>query len=461
MSAIPEEVGNSGVRRVTFLGRRWDRTGSSDDLGRSAYGIIALSWLILGTPALAENWPQWRGPSGDSTSPEERLPLNWNEQRGIVWKVELPGWGDSTPAVWQDALFVTAQDDDKLLLLRLKRESGQTLWTREVGTAETPRGGPGRGSQKFHDLHNNASPSPVTDGKVVVVHFGNGLLAAYDFNGQQLWRRNLQDDYGPYSIWWGHANSPVLYGDLVISVCMQDSLAGVADRPPASYLVAHDKRTGKPKWRSARMTDADAEECDSYTTPLLIQTAQGPQLVVMGANQLDGYDPDTGEQIWYLRGIVGGRTITGPTAGLQMVFATQGMRKDLLAVKLGHQGKLTRRDVVWKQTEATPDTCCPVLWRDLLFTVSDNGVAKCYDAHTGHQKWKKRLPGDYKASPIAAEGRIYFLNMHGVTTVVAASDRFSKLSENTLDDDTTASPAVSGGRIYLRGKKFLYAIGKK
>lgn len=421
---------------------------------------IALICCECAVPARAENWPQWRGPRGDSTSQEQQLPVHWNEKRGIAWKVELPGWGDSTPAVWEDALFVTTQEDDKLLLLRLRRDNGQTVWSREVGTAETPRGNVARGSQKFHDLHNNASPSPVTDGKLVFAHFGNGVLAAYDFQGQQLWRRNLQDDYGPYSIWWGHANSPVLYGDFVISVCMQDTLSGVSAQEAASYLVAHDKRTGKPKWKSSRMTGADAEECDSYTTPLLAQTPKGPQLVVMGANQLDGYDPNTGKQIWYLPGIVGGRTITGPTAGLDMVFATQGMRKDLLAVRLGREGELTRRDVVWKETEATPDTCCPVVWRHLLFTVSDNGVAKCYDAYTGHLKWKKRLPGDYKASPLAAEGRVYFLNMRGVTTVVAANDRFDKLAENTLDDDTTASPAVSGRRIYVRGKKHLYAIKK-
>lgn len=425
------------------------------------YPAVALACLLLAATAWAEDWPQWRGPRGDSTSQERGLPLNWNEQRGIVWKVELPGWSDSTPAIWQDAVFVTTQDDGKLLLMRLRRDNGQTLWSRQVGEAETPRGKPDRGVQVFHDLHNNASPSPVTDGKIVVAHFGNGVLAAYDFQGQQLWRRNLQDDYGPYSIWWGHANSPVLYGDLVISVCMQDSLKGVSERPAASYLVAHDKRTGKPKWKSARLTAADAEECDSYTTPLLVSTAKGPQLVVMGANQLDGYDPNTGKQLWYLPGIVGGRTITGPTAGFDMVFATRGMFKDLLAVKLGGAGELTRRDVVWKETEATPDTCCPVLWGELLFTVSDKGIAKCYNAHTGHVQWKKRLPGEYKASPLAAEGRIYFLNMHGVMTVVAASDRFEKLAENALDDETTASPAIAGRRLYIRGKKFLYALAKK
>lgn len=411
--------------------------------------------------ASADNWPQWRGPQGNSTSEEQGLPLSWSDNYGLAWKVDLPGWGTSTPAIWDDDLFVTTQDDDKLLVLKLDRKSGQTIWSREVGKAETPRSGPSRSTQKFHELHNNASPSPVTDGEVVVVHFGDGELAAYDFAGEQLWRHNLQQEHGAYSVWWGHANSPVLYDDLVVSVCMQDSLAGVGKDEAESYLVAHDKRTGELRWKSRRMTGAEAEECDAYTTPVLYKSAQGWQLIVMGANQLDAYNPVTGEQVWYLPGVAGGRTITGPTVGEDMVFATQGMRKDLLAIRLGVHGKLTRRDVAWKQTEATPDTCCPVFWRGFLFTVTDDGIAKCYEAAGGHMKWKKRLPGGYKASPVAAEGRIYFLNMQGVTTVIAASDRFEKLAENRLDDETTASPAIAGGRIYLRGKKHLYAIEKK
>lgn len=411
--------------------------------------------------ALAENWPQWRGPRGDSTSEEQNLPLVWSENRGLAWKAELPGWGASTPAVWNDAIFVTAQEDDKLLVMRLEAKQGKTVWSRQVDTAQTPRTGNPRTEQKFHQLHNNASPSPVTDGEVVVAHFGNGNLAAFDFDGKELWRHNLQREYGAYTIWWGHANSPVLFGDLVISVCMQDSLADLGKPPAPSYLVAHDKRTGKERWKSSRMTKANAEECDSYTTPLAYKIDDRWELLVMGANQLDSYDPLTGRQIWFLPGIVGGRTITGPTVGHKMAFVTQGMRKDLLAVKLGGEGEITKRNVVWKESEATPDTCCPVLWRDLLFTISDNGVAKCFDVYTGNQNWKKRLSGDYKASPVAAEGRIYFLNVHGLMTVVAANDRYDKLAENQLDDDTVASPAISNGRMYVRGKKFLYAIEKK
>jgi outer membrane protein assembly factor BamB len=425
--------------------------------------LLALIALVAACicPAAAENWPQWRGPRGDSTSQEQDLPLVWSERRGLVWKVDLPEWGTSTPAVWDDAIFVTTQVDDQLLLLRLARENGAVVWTREVGRAETPREAPARSVQKFHQLHNNASPSPVTDGELVVVHFGNGDLAAYDLDGKQLWKHNLQDEYGKYSIWWGHANSPVLYDKLVISVCMQDSLAGVAEPLSPSYLVAHDKRTGKEKWKSRRMTGADAEQCDAYTTPVLYRAAGRWELAVMGGNQLDAYDPQTGEQLWYLPGVIGGRTITGPTAGAGMVFATEGMRKDLLAVKAGGTGKLPNRAVVWKDADATPDSCCPVLWGDLLFTVNDDGVAKCYDVPTGHQQWKKRLTGNFKASPLAAEGRIYFLNMAGLATVVAASNRYEKLAENQLDDATTASPAVAGGRIYIRGRKHLYAIEKK
>jgi outer membrane protein assembly factor BamB len=425
--------------------------------------LAAAAAVYLAAPpaARADNWPQWRGPLGNSTSEEQDLPLTWSENHGVAWKVDLPGWGTSTPAVWNDDLFVTTQDEEKLLVLKLDRKSGRTVWTREVGHAETPRSSPARSTQKFHELHNNASPSPVTDGEVAVVHFGNGALAAYDFAGQQFWQHDLQKEYGAYSIWWGHANSPVLVDDLVVSVCMQDSLAGVAKTEAESYLVAHDKRTGELRWKSRRLTGAEAEEGDAYTTPVLYRSPGGSQLVVMGGNQLDAYDAVTGKQIWYLPGIVGGRTITGPTVGQDMVFATQGMRKDLLAVRLDGHGKLSRRNVVWKDTEATPDSCCPVFWRDLLFTVTDDGVAKCYEATAGRVKWKKRLPGGYKASPVAAEGRIYFLNMQGVATVIAANDRFEKLAENRLDDDTTASPAVAGGRIYVRGKKHLYAIEKK
>lgn len=425
--------------------------------------LLALFLFVAGS-ARAGNWPQWRGPDGNSVSTETGLPTAWSETAGLAWKAALPEWGTSTPAVWEDAVFLTTQADDRLLLLRLDAANGETVWTRQVGSGKAARKTPeaANRSAKFHDLHNLASPSPVSDGERVIVHFGNGDLASYTFDGTQEWKRNLADDFGPYTIWWGHANSPVLFDDLVISVCMQDSLAGVADKLSPSYVVAHDKRTGEVVWHQARMTGAEAEQCDAYTTPVFVDSGRGTAMALMGGNQLDAYDPATGEQLWSLPGLVGGRTITGPTAADGLLYTTVGMRGPLQAINLAGRGERTAGEaVVWQETKSTPDTCCPVVAGGLLFIVTDDGVATCFDAKTGDQHWRERLNGrNYKSSPLIADGHVYFLGREGHCTVIKAAPKFELVAENKLDDEFLASPAVSNRRIYLRGRSALYAIGK-
>lgn len=420
-----------------------------------------LLFLIVAIPAsAADTWPQWRGPEGTGVAKAAGLPIIWNESQNLLWKCPLPAWGTSTPAIWKDAIFLTTQSDDRLLLLRIDAKQGTIVWEREVGRAKEPREAPKRSTQKFHNLHNLASPSPVTDGKNVVCHFGNGELACFDFEGKEIWKRNLQTDYGPYSIWWGHANSPVIHQGLAISVCMQDSLADMEQKPVESYVVAHDLRDGHVKWKTPRMTGASAEQCDSYTTPLLI-SAGAPQLIVMGGNQLDAYDPATGKQKWALPGLVGGRTVTGPTFGNDTLYTTRGMRGPLVAVPLEGPAKRERDDITWSASEGTPDSCSPVLWSEWLYTVSDDGIARCFDARTGHLQFKERLKGNYKASPVACEGRIFFLNTSGLCTVITATNRFERLAENQLSDETIASPALVDSRIYFRGKGHLWCVGVK
>jgi outer membrane protein assembly factor BamB len=392
------------------------------------------------------------------------MPLVWRENFNVAWKTELPGWGNSTPIVWEGAVFVTSQQDDKLLLVRLDKKTGKIAWSREVGRGTVEHAAKSkRGQQVFHRLQNYASPSPVTDGQTVVAHFGNGDLAAYDFDGKQLWRRNLQDDHGKYTIWWGHANSPVIYKDIVISVCMQDSLADLKDEKRDSYLVAHALKTGKQRWFTKRETDARAEECDAYTTPVFRRVDKRVEMIVFGGNQLDSFDPATGQRLWYLPGLRGGRTVTGPTVGGDYVVATRGMRGPLLTMKLSplHEGKLTNRVVQWTQETGTPDSCSPAVWADLVFTVTDDGIARCYNGFSGRLWWKERLKGSYKASPITGENRVYFLNEAGLCTVVSASTHFQKLVENQLDDQTIASPAAADRQIFIRGRKWLYCIGAK
>jgi outer membrane protein assembly factor BamB len=428
-------------------------------------GLTSPSHLLF-----AENWPQWRGPGQNGASRESGLPITWSESSRVVWKCPLEPWGTSTPAIWGDAIFVTTHvDDQRLVLVKVDKKTGRIEWTRQVGEGAANRAAGSlkarseRGRQHFNPTHNLATPSPVTDGQLVVVHFGNGDLAAYDFAGKRLWRRNLQEDFGPFTIWWGHANSPMLFQDLVISVCMQDTCADLdefKDKPFPSYLVAHDKRTGELKWKTMRPTPARAEAADSYTTPLFWKHGDQTEMIVMGGLVLDGYDPATGKRLWYLPGLTGNRVITGPVVAGDVVYFTQGMRQPVLAVKLGGRASLPKSDILWEHRRATPDSPTPVVWGDLLFLVNESGIAQCLDTKTGKVHWEQRLKGDYRASPLAAEGRIYFLNMKGLATVVSASANFEKLAENQLDDQTIASPVVSDGRIFIRGNKTLYCLGK-
>ncbi|MGE3316636.1 MAG: PQQ-binding-like beta-propeller repeat protein, partial [Planctomycetaceae bacterium] len=387
--------------------------------------VVAIGLFARPAVLSADNWPQWRGAEGNSVSRETGIPLTWGEGANIAWKTPIPEWGTSSPSIWGNALFITAETDGKLLLLKLDKTGGAVEWTREVGSGIANRKQPQGENRapKFHELHNLASPTAALDGERAIVHFGNGELASYKFDGTLEWRRNLADDFGRYTIWWGHANSPILYENLVISVCMQDSLKGLKPDLAPSYVVAHDKRTGELVWKSDRMTTADAEQCDSYTSPVFARVGGRTEMIVMGGNQLDSYDPATGRQLWSLPGLVGGRTITGPTVAGNIVVTTVGMRGPMTAVRLdgSSEGVLAAEDsIAWKNTDSTPDTCCPVVWNDLLFSVADNGVATCIESGSGKVLWKQRLGGDFKSTPVAAEGRIYFVNRAGTCTVVKA-----------------------------------------
>ncbi len=437
--------------------------------GPSAIGPMMFALVLalaVAAPAAAQHWPNWRGPDHNGTSREAGLPTIWNEHQGLRWKIALPDWGNSTPVIWDKAIFLTCHVEDRdLLLLKIDRATGTIEWTRQVGTASTPRGTAGvtgeaaRGQQKFHATQNLASPSCTTDGEVVVAHFGNGDLAAYDFAGNRLWHRNLQDDHGKYTIWWGHANSPVLVGDAVISVCMQDSLVDLGQPPAANYVVAHDKRTGQQLWLSPRPTAATSEPCDSYTTPMFRSADDGIEMILFGGLVLDAYNPNNGQRLWQMTGFGGNRVIPGAVVAGDTVYVTQGMRNPLVAVRAGRSGPLDSDSTLWTYERGTSDSPTPVVWRGLLYFVTNDGFATALDANSGELVWRERLPGQHRASPLAAGENVYFLNINGLTTVVAASRSFRKVAENRLDDETFASPVVAGGYLFIRGRQSLYCLG--
>jgi outer membrane protein assembly factor BamB len=419
--------------------------------------VLALGLLLAfptKTPAPEDVWPQWRGPNGDSVAPGPALPTRWSKTENIRWKSPLPGWGNSTPAIWRDAIFVTTQvDDDRLLLLRVDRTTGKIAWQREVGRG-TPRRQGLVGNGRFHDEQNMASPSPVTDGRHVWVHFGNGDLACYNFAGEKVWAFNMAQRYGAYTIWWGHANSPLLVGDLLVSVCIQDPKDG-----GKSYVVAHDQETGKERWLVKRETGATLEPADSYTTPILYRHDGRTELIVFGGNVLDAYDPATGKKLWYCNVFQGNRVISGPTLAGDTVYAVEGMRGPLFAVKAGGKGDVTATHVRWKFAGTTPDAPSPAVANGLVFLATNPGVALCLDAATGKQLWKERLGEGFRASPLVSAGKIYFFSKEGKATIIEASREFRVVGQADLDEEVVASPAVAAGDLFIRTRENLYRIG--
>jgi outer membrane protein assembly factor BamB len=417
-----------------------------------------LSLLFLAAQADAvsptEIWPQWRGPTADSVAPGKGLPTQWSKTENIRWKMPLPGWGVSTPAIWKDAIFLTTQVQDKnMLILRVDAETGKIVWKHDVGIAIPRRDGK-RGNLGFMAESNMATPSPVTDGRHVWFHFSNGDLLCCDFAGKKIWSNNLIERYGPYSIWWGHSNSPVLVGDLIICTCSQDPLLG-----GKSYVVAFDKMTGKEKWYVGRDTGASGEPADSYTTPLLFKNNDRTELIIFGGNVLDAYEPATGKRIWHCNAFKGNRVISGPTLIGDTVYAVQGMKGPLFAVKAGGSGDVTDTNVRWKYaSKATPDAASPVFANGLVFLINNSDFAICVDAQNGKEVWKERLGGEFRATPLVADGKVYFFCKDGTATVVEASREFKVLNRCPLGEDVIASPAVAHRSLFIRTKEHLYRI---
>ncbi len=426
-------------------------------------GIAAVCLSVcLAQAAHGDNWPAWRGPYGNSACAESNVPLIWGEQRNRKFRTEIPGEGASSPVVWDDAIFVTSQDGESLLLLRINRADGAVVWQREVGRAKTPREA-SPGEQQFHESHNLASPTPTTDGEIVVAAFGNGLTAAYDFDGNQLWQRDLQREYGRFSFRYGYATSPLLFDDVVISTCLHRDLTAASDTAAGAFLVAHDKQTGHMKWKTSRAPRSTGEGAEIYGTPALRKNAAGEvELVVMGAGLIDAYRPSDGVRVWSLAHRNGGRAVCSPTivgeSLIGMITTERLFLLDLPQQPNQEIQAILQSDYKWKAGSSVPETCSPVIWGDLLFTITDEGQVTCLDVTSGRRRWRNKLPGTYRASPIVADGRVYFLNDAGLCTVIAASARFGRLAENQIQDRTLASIAISNRELFIRGDGALHCI---
>ena len=408
--------------------------------------VVLLSFVIVN----ADNWPQWRGPALNGVSTEKNLPVKWTTEENVIWKVPMPGLSGSTPIIWRDRIFLNIAEGDNLALWAVDRSKGEVLWKKPLGA----------GNVKMRK-HNMSSPSPVTDGRSVYVITGTGILSAFDFNGKQLWTRDIQKEYGNFGLNWGYASSPLLFEDsLYVQV-----LHGMKTDAP-SYVMRVDKKTGKTLWKVDRPTTAIRESPDSYTTPALLRYGKNMEIVITGGDCVTGHDPATGKELWRANGLNPEnnpfyRIVASPIVFNDIIYAPTRV-KPLLALKAGGKGDVTSSHVLWS-TANGPDVPTPVTDGKYFYIVKDNGVVFCLDAKTGAEVYgQQRLKaGTYSGSPVLADGKIYVTNEDGLTTVVAAGPKFEVLAENALNEYTLSSPAISDGRIYIKTSGHLYAIGKK
>ena len=398
----------------------------------------ALPLLLCGAsrPWAAEDWPQFRGPDGQGHSGEHALPLTWSENENVRWKAPVPGLGWSSPAILGDRIWVTTATDRgrSLQAVCLDRETGRQMLAVEVFHSA--------GEESINEKNSYASPTPVLDGDHVYLHFGPYGTACIRNSGEIVWRTRLK--YAPQH---GPGGSPALFEDLLIVSC---------DGMDTQYVAALDTGTGRIRWRSSRAGS------QAYVTPLVIEAGGRTQVIAPGAYRAIAYDPRTGKEIWWVRYGQGFSNVPRPVFGEGLVFICSGFFEPvLLAVRPDGQKDVTNSHVVWTLKRGAPLTPSPLVAGDNLYVVSDNGIATCLHARTGAIHWRERLGGNFSASPVYADGRIYFLNEDGGTTVVAPGEQFQKLATNLLDGRTLASIAVSGGALFIRTDKNLYRLEKR
>ena len=417
-------------------------TGSTSNIARLAVATAAIMACATcaGVIAQANEWPAFRGPTGQGHASDARVPLEWSETRNVAWKTPIPGLGWSSPVIADGRLWITTAvvDPDEGSSLRLLAYDVATgANTLDVEVFDSSEVNP------LNPKNSLASPTPVLDpdGERVYVHFGATGTAAVSTGGDLIWRTQF-----PYISQHGNGGSPILYdGQLIVSIDGYDT----------AYLVAVDGRTGEELWRTTRPDRVS----QAYSTPLTIRVGDRDQIVKVSAFRTTGHDPATGEEIWSVGYPNGFSNVPRPVYGHGFVYLSTGFQTPtLMAVRADGTGDVTGSHVAWRLRRGAPLTPSPILVGNELYVVSDFGIGTCVDALTGEIHWQERLGGNHSASPTFVNGRIYFQNEEGVTVVIEPGTEYRELARNRLDGFTLASMAVSDGALFIRTDTHLYRI---
>lgn len=419
-----------------------------------AAGVLAAAVTL---PASADNWPQWRGPKNDGHSAEKGLPTEWGPDKNVVWKLKMPGAGESTPAVWGDRMFFTSVAGDDVVLLCVGTD-GKEKWRDKMSNTGGNRSGP--------DKATDAGPSCSTDGTHVWSFVGGkdaGRLTCHTVDGKLVWEKNLQD-YGKFGIQFGCHWTPVLYkGKLYLQVMHRN----------AQLLVSLDAASGKELWKVNRPGYSKGESPDVYSSAFVWEGEGGPLLVAHGNDFCTGHKLESGEEVWRVQGLnprANGawRFISNPMLSPDLIVVPSCKDGPTVAFNpVGAKGDITpeNKAELWRlpssTTFRTPDVITPIRVGDIVY-LSGDGPFWALDAKTGQQHYRETLSkGIHRSNLLAAGGNIYVTSIAGATDVVAAGKEFKKVATNTLPDKVYASPAVADGRIYIRGYEYLWAIGTK
>jgi len=441
--------------------------------GKSLFALLLTFVALIATAsqsARGENWPQWRGPSFNGSTADTGFPATFSKTENVKWVANLPGPSAATAVIWNERVFVSTVDQQAgtLQAVCLDRANGKVLWQHETGAGI-----------RIDEKSNFASPSPVTDGKLVWFFYGNGQLAAFDFDGKQVWARNIQSDYGQFAFQWTFSSSPTFYGGRLYLQVLQRNVPvhgrGRTDGPIDSFLLALDPQTGKELWKTSRPNDAREESKESYATPIPFTFNNRTELLIAGGDCLTGHDLASGKELWRWgtwnpERIGHWRLVPSPVAGGGVVLGCGPKGASVCAVKAGGEGTLGDSGLAWKsmEREISSDVSTPLFYQDRFYVLNSdrNSLARVVPAG-GKVEWVGE-PGSQakiESSPTAADGRIYFMNFRGDVFVVEAGEQFKLLHKTAMGDDgdnnLRSSIAIAHGCLFIRTGSKLYCVGNK